>query len=82
MKKFLTQLFDQFTITCLITNAFNLFICILAIMLGEQSWLSLKESVRGFTGGTVLFIMFGLPLVWAFIMVWLTRAVDKLNGVS
>ncbi len=53
-----------------------------AIMLGEDSWLSLRESVRGFTGGTVLFIMFGLPLVWAFIMVWFTRAVDKLNGVS
>ena len=82
MKKFLTQLFDQFTITCLITNAFNLFICILAIMLGQESWLSLKESVRGFTGGTVLFIMFGLPLVWAVVMVWLTRAADKLNGVS
>ena len=82
MKKFLSDLFDQFTITCLITNAFNLFICILAIMLGQESWLSLKESVRGFTGGTVLFIMFGLPLVWAFIMVWLTRAADKLNGVS
>ena len=82
MKKFFSDLFDQFTIACLITNAFNLFICILAIMLGEESWLSLRESVRGFTGGTVLFIMFGLPLVWAFIMVWLTRAVDKLNGVS
>ena len=80
MKKFLSDLFDQFTITCLITNAFNLFICILAIMLGQESWLSLKESVRGFTGGTVLFIMFGLPLVWAFIMVWLTRAADKLNA--
>jgi hypothetical protein len=51
-----------------------------AIMLGEDSWLSLRESVRGFTGGTVLFIMFGLPLVWAFIMVWLTRAADKLNA--
>ena len=82
MKKFLSDLFDQFTITCLITNAFNLFICILAIMLGQESWLSLKESVRGFTGGTVLFIMFGLPLGWAFVMVWLTRAADKLNGVS
>ena len=82
MKKFLSDLFDQFTITCLITNAFNLFICMLAILLGQESWLSLRESVRGFTGGTVLFIMFGLPLVWAFIMVWLTRAADKLNGVS
>ena len=80
MKKFLSDLFDQFTITCLITNAFNLFICILAIMLGQESWLSLKESVRGCTGGTVLFIMFGLPLVWAFVMVWLTRAADKLNA--
>ena len=80
MKKFLSDLFDQFTITCLITNAFNLFICMLAILLGQESWLSLRESVRGFTGGTVLFIMFGLPLVWAFIMVWLTRAADKLNA--
>lgn len=50
-------------------------------MLGKESWLSLKESVRGFTGGTILFIMFGLPLVWALVMVWLTRAVDKLNRV-
>ena len=82
MKKFLTQLFDQFTITCLITNAFNLFICLLAISLGKESWMSLRESVHGLTGGTILFIMFGLPLVWAFVMVWLTRAVDKLNGVS
>ena len=73
MKKFLTQLFDQFTITCLITNAFNLFICMLAILLGQESWLSLRESVRGFTGGTILFIMFGLPLVWAFVMVGLTE---------
>ena len=80
MKKLLSDLFDQFTITCLITNAFNLFICMLAILLGQESWLSLKESVRGFTGGTVLFIMFGLPLVWAFVMVWLTRAADKLNA--
>ena len=80
MKKFLSDLFDKFTITCLITNAFNLFICMLAILLGQESWLSLKESVRGFTGGTVLFIMFGLPLVWAFVMVWLTRAADKLNA--
>ena len=82
MKKFLTQLFDQFTITCLITNAFNLLISILAIMLGKESWLALRESVHGLTGGTILFIMFGLPLVWAFIMVWFTRAIDKLNGVS
>ena len=52
----------------------------LAIMLGEESWLSLRKSVHGLTGGTILFIMFGLPLVWAFIMVWLTRAADKLNA--
>ena len=82
MKKFFIQLFDQYTITCLITNAFNLFICILAIMLGKESWLALRESVHGLTGGTIFFIMFGLPLVWAFVMVWLNRAVDKLNGVS
>ena len=82
MKKFFTQLFDWFTITCLITNIFNLFICLLAISLGEESWLSLRKSVHGLTGGTILFIMFGLPLVWAFVMVWLNRAVDKLNGVS
>ena len=80
MKKFLTQLFDQFTITCLITNIFNLFICLLAIMLGKESWLALRESVRGLTGGAILFIMFGLPLVWAFIMVWFTRAVDNFNS--
>jgi hypothetical protein len=77
MKKFFTQLFDQFTVTCLITNIFNLFICLLAISLGEESWLSLRKSVHGLTGG-----MFGLPLVWAFVMVWLNRAVNKLNGVS
>ena len=82
MKKFLSDLFDQYTITCLITNAFNLAICMLAIMLGEQSWLSLRDSVRGFTGGTILFIMFGLPLVWAFVMVWLNMAVNKLNSKS
>jgi hypothetical protein len=82
MKKFLSDLFDQYTITCLITNAFNLAICMLAIMLGEQSWLSLRDSVRGWTGGTVLFIMFGLPLVWAFVMVWLNMAVNKLNSKS
>ena len=82
MKKFSSDLFDQFTFTCLITNAFNLAICMLAIMLGEQSWLSLRDSVRGWTGGTVLFIMFGLPLVWAFVMVWLNMAVNKLNAKS
>ena len=82
MKKFLSDLFDQYTITCLITNAFNLAICMLAIMLREQSWLSLRDSVRGWTGGTVLFIMFGLPLVWAFVMVWLNMAVNKLNSKS
>jgi hypothetical protein len=80
MKKFFNQLFDQFTITCLITNAFNLFFCLLAIMLGEESWLSLRKSVHGMTGGTILFIMFGLPLVWAFVMVWLKWATDKLNS--
>jgi hypothetical protein len=52
MKKFFTQLFDQFTVTCLITNIFNLFICLLAISLGEESWLSLRKSVHGLTGGT------------------------------
>ena len=55
MKKFLSDLFDQYTFTCLITNAFNLAICMLAIMLGEQSWLSLRDSVRGWTGGTVVY---------------------------
>ena len=80
MKKFFSDLFDQFTIACLITNAFNLFICILAIMLGEESWLSLRKSVHGLTGGTILFIMFGLPLVWGFVMVWLNKVVDKLNS--
>ena len=82
MKKFFTELFDWFTVTCLITNAFNLFFCLLAISLGEESWLSLRKTVHGLTGGTILFMMFGLPLVWAFVMVWFNRAIDKLNGVS
>jgi len=51
---------------------------ILAISLGSGD--SLRDSIRGWSGGSVMFIMFGLPLVWGFILTCFDWAVDKLNS--
>ena len=80
MKKFFNRLTHWYLFTCLVTLSFTLVLMLIAISLGSGD--SLRQSIRGWHGGRVQFIMFGLPLVWAFIMVWFTRAVDKLNGVS
>ena len=76
MKRILNNLFDQYLLCCLLTNAFNLFILILGIAIGATD--SLRESVKGISGGEILFIMFGMPLIWAVIMLWFYRAIDKL----
>ena len=76
MKRILNNLFDQYLLCCLLTNAFNLFILIVGIAIGSSD--SLRESLRGISGGEILFIMFGLPLIWAVIMLWFYRAIDSL----
>lgn len=76
MKRILNNLFDQYLLCCLLTNAFNLFILIVGISIGASE--SLRESLRGISGGEILFIMFGLPLIWAVIMLWFYRAIDSL----
>ena len=80
MKKILNKFIHWYLVACLASLIATLLIMILAISFGSGD--SLRDSIRGWNGGSVMFIMFGLPLVWAFLMVWLTRAADKLNGVS
>jgi len=78
MKKFFNRLTHWYLFTCLVTLSFTLVLMLIAILLGAGD--SLKQSVKGWHGGQVQFIMFGLPLVWAFIMMWLEWATDKLNS--
>ena len=76
MKRILNNLFDQYLLCCLLTNAFNLFILIVGIAIGASE--PLRENLRGISGGEILFIMFGMPLIWAVIMLWFYRAIDSL----
>jgi hypothetical protein len=78
MKNLLNKFTHWYLFTCLVTLGTSLALTLLAIWLGAGD--SLKQSVRGWHGGQVMFIMFGLPLVWASILMWFDWAVDKLNS--
>jgi len=49
----------------------------LAISLGQGE--ALANSIRGWHGGEVLTVMFGLPLAWGFISAVLDSGINKLN---
>jgi len=78
MKKFFNKLTHWYLFTCLVTLSTSLALTLLAIWLGAGD--SLKQSIKGWHGGQLMFIMFVLPLVWATIMMWLEWATDKLNS--
>lgn len=78
MKNFFNKLTHWYLFTCLVTLSTSLALTLLAIWLGAGD--SLKQSIKGWHGGQLMFIMFVLPLVWAVIMMWLEWATDKLNS--
>ena len=78
MKKILNKFIHWYLVACLASLIATLLIMILAISLGSGD--SLRESIRGWNGDSVMFITFGLPLVWGFILTCFDWAVDKLNS--
>jgi hypothetical protein len=55
----------------------NLSLVVIAIWLGQGE--ALANSIRGWHGGDVLTVMFGLPLVWGFISAVLDTGINKFN---
>ena len=78
MKKFFSKLIDWLGFSLLICNGFALFVTLVAIAIGSGD--ALRNSVQGWHGSHVLFVMFGLPLLWAFVCMALDSAVNKFNS--
>jgi hypothetical protein len=77
MKSFLKSYVDHTQFSLLLCSVFNLFMVMLAISLGQGE--ALANSIRGWHGGEVLTVMFGLPLAWGFISAVLDSGINKLN---
>ena len=77
MKSFLKSYVDHTQFSLLLCSVFNLFMVMLAISLGQVE--ALANSIRGWHGGEVLTVMFGLPLVWGFISAVLDTGINKFN---
>ena len=78
MKKFLSNLIDWLGFCLIICNGFALIVMLIALAIGSGD--ALRNSVHGWHGSHVLFVMFGLPLLWAFVCMALDSAVNKFNA--
>jgi|TARA_R110000751_G_C13724639_1_gene475844 hypothetical protein len=78
MKKFLSNLIDWLGFCLIICNGLALIVMLIAIAIGSGD--ALRNSVHGWHGSHVLFVMFGLPLLWAFVCMALDSAVNKFNA--
>ena len=77
MKSFLKSYVDHTQFSLLICSVFNLFVVMLAISIGQGE--ALANSIRGWHGGEVGAVMFGLPLAWGFISAVLDTGINKFN---
>jgi len=77
MKSFFKSYVAHTQLSLLICSVFNLFMVMLAIWLGQGE--ALANSIRGWHGGDVLTVMFGLPLVWGFISAVLDAGINKFH---
>tara|TARA_R100000963_G_C4629941_1_gene95284 strand:+ start:770 stop:1012 length:243 start_codon:yes stop_codon:yes gene_type:complete len=78
MKKFFNLLISHIQFSLLLCSAFNLFVVMLAISIGQGE--ALANSIRGWNGAEVGAVMFGLPLVWGIINAVLDTGINKLNA--
>ena len=78
MKKFLSNRIDWLGFCLIICNGFALIVMLIALAIGSGD--ALRNSVHGWHGSHVLFVMFGLPLLWAFVCMALDSAVNKFNA--
>jgi len=78
MKKFFNLLISHIQFSLLLCSAFNLFIVMLAISIGQGE--ALANSIRGWHGGHILTVMFVLPLAWGVISTLLEVGINKLNA--
>ena len=78
MKNFFSNLIDWLGLSLLLCNGFYLVGSMTAIYFGQ--FVSLRNSVYGWHGSHVLFVMFGLPLLCAVVCMALHSAVNKFNS--
>ena len=78
MKKFFSNLINWLGLSLLLCNGFTLFVILVAIAMGSGD--ALRNSVHGWHGSHVLFVMFVLPTLWAFVLMALDSAVNKFNS--
>jgi hypothetical protein len=78
MKKFISKLIDWLGFSLIICNGFTLMVILIAMSVGSGD--ALRNSIHGWHGGQVMFVMFGLPLLWAFVIMALDSAVNKFNS--
>ena len=78
MKKFTSNLIDWLGFTLILCNGFYLVASMTAIYFGQFD--AIRNSIYGWHGGQVMFVMFGLPLLWALVIMALDSAVNKFNA--
>ena len=78
MKNFFSNLIDWLGLSLLLCNGFYLVGSITAIGFGQFD--APRNSVHGWHGSHVLFLMVGMPLISAVIFTALDSAVNKLNS--
>ena len=77
MKSFLKSYIAHTQLSLLLCSILNLSIVVLAVWLGQSE--ALANSIRGWHGGDVLTVMFGLPLVWGFISAVLDTGINMFH---
>ena len=77
MKSFLKSYVAHTQLSLLLCSMLNLSLVVIAIWLGQGE--ALANSIRGWHGGDVLTVMFGLPLVWGFISAVLDAGINKFH---
>ena len=78
MKKLILHILDRFILITFVCLCFDLAMFGVAIALDSGE--ALANSIRGWDGGQVFLVLYGLPLAWALIMVALEKVCDKLNS--
>ena len=77
MKSFLKSYVAHTQLSLLLCSILNLSLIVIAIWLGQGE--ALANSIRGWHGGDVLTVMFGLPLVWGFISAVLDTGINMFH---
>ena len=78
MKKLISSFFDRFGFCLIISNILALAVMLVAVLIGSDD--ALRNSLQGWHGSHVIFVIFVLPMLWAFVLMALDSAVNKFNS--